>query len=396
MYNYGFRNIFKKVGSSGTPVPSAGSYVPLSWTGDTSVFDFGIASGTENNFNSIQRTSASTSFIDRTIESVQTVPYTQAFTFSCDLDTGNNTSCWYSIGQTGLHHTGITFSDLEYALWGYVSGSNIVWEWREFGTKIADMGTTVKGEKVCISLEYDGSNGITALVNNGELSHTTTTSYTSEDLAIYLLGRLAFSEVGDHIALKTVAQPNRIMLSFGDSITFGGAAVGGYSSADGSSYVAKTIAYTNHRHFACPVLADPGDTTALVISDQIPRASDYYDASYDSNLATLMIGINDLNLSVSLATIQSNISSIVSSLQTDGFTVVICTVIRDHSGADMADRGTLNTWINAGNSGADYVCDLTGTDLETNTALFESDLLHPNPDGMTVIAENLWLITKDL
>jgi lysophospholipase L1-like esterase len=379
---------------SSSPTPSSGSFVPLSWTGDVSVFDFGISASTPNTFNTIRRNSASQSFVNRTIESIQTVPQGTAFTLSGDTMIGN-TGAWFSIGQTGLHQPGITFGDLEYALRGDQQGSSVDWEWWESGVK-TELGTTVIGNLVSWVIQYDGNNNISVNINNGDITHTTTSSYTTEAMAVYLLGRDPNGLMTDHLALKTVSQPNRIMLAFGDSITFGGADAGGYSSINGSSYLVKTIAYENHRHFINPVLAIPGQATGQMLSDQIPRASDYYNASYDSNLAIIMCGINDLRFGTPLATIQANLSSAVSSLQGDGMDVLIITVTRDHSAADYPDRATLNSWILAGSSGADHILDLTGTDLETNTALFEADLLHPNPDGMTVIAENLWLLTKDL
>lgn len=403
MYGYSFNKIFKTLDSDSAPTPASGSFVPLSWSGDTSKFESGIDFTIPNTFNSIRRkTGTGTSFTDVTLESDQVIAQGTSFTFSCDLFAGSNTDVWYSIGQEGLHTSGISFGDLEFALRLDFpgSGSFINVEWWESGTKVSTIGTFNINTKISVVLGYDGANNVNAKVvyDTGQHTYSTTTSYTTENLAIYFLARDVNAEVGDHIALKTITQPNRLLLAFGDSITFGGADVGGYSSIDGSSYVAKTVAYTNHRHFACPVLADPGDVSSQVISNQVPLASNFYNASYDSNVAILMVGINDLKLPSppTAATINANLDSIVSSLQTDGFTVVILTVIRDHSAADYADRAVVNSHIIAGNTGADYVCDLTGTTLETDTALFEADLLHPNPAGMTVIADNLWLITKDL
>lgn len=399
MYGYSFNKIFKTLDSDSTPTPASGSFLPLSWSGDTSKFESGIDFTIPNTFNSIKRTNSGTTFVDVTLESDQTIAQGTAFTLSGDIYTGG-TDAWYSIGQEGLHTSGISFGDLEFALRLDFpsSGSVINVEWWESGTKITTIGTIPLNSLASWVIEYDGANNINVTVDNGvsPLTYSTTSSYTTENLAVYLLARDTGSNVTDHLALKTVSQPNRLMLSLGDSITFGGAAVGGYSSIDGSSYVAKTVAYTNHRHFACPILAVSGKTSAQVLSEQASIASDYYNVSFDSNLATVMCGINDLRIARSAALINADLDSIVSSLQTDGFTVVILTVIRDHSTADYADRAVVNSHIIAGNTGADYVCDLTGTTLETDTALFEADLLHPNPAGMTVIADKLWLITKDL
>ena len=298
---------------------------------------------------------------------------------------------WFSIGQTGLHAPGISFADLEYALRADTTGGTITWQWWESGTNTGTVATTTTGDLAAWRIEYDGANGIEVFID-GVSVVTTTSSYTTEAMACYILGRDANGVMVDHVALKTVAQPNRILLPFGDSNTFGRAT----SGVAGGSYVYKSVAFTNHRHFVNPVVAVSGETTAQILSNQIPLRTVYYNASYLSNVATYLGGTNDLRISRSLALIQADIVSAISALNATGFTTVILTVPRDFSAADRPDRVTLNNWIIAGNSGADHVVDLTGTAVETDSGQFEVDGYHLNPTGMTTVATELWVTLNTL
>ena len=172
----------------------------------------------------------------------------------------------------------------------------------------------------------------------------------------------------------------------GDSITFGRSVTG----AANGSYPFQINAFTGHRHFSNPIIAVSGSETSDLITDQLPLASTYYNGSLTSNVASVMIGINDIRDSVAIATIRANLNTIVSDLQTDGYTVVLHTILRDF-GTAWADRITLNNEIIAGDFGQDYTVDHTTSDLETDSGLFEVDQLHPNPAGMTQIALNSWL-----
>lgn len=365
-------------------VPSLGSFVPLSWTGaNVSKYVFDVASGTANTYNTIQRDSSGTAFTYNMF-SVETFSSDNDFVISGDTYQDANTS--FMVGFGLKSDTGTNFSDLDFAVWP--NGTNINWI---ISGNDGIKTTITSGELFSYSLVYSTSANEVKLYINGVLIITSATSYSSDTLAVKIQGRTPNTKICDHLALKVIAQPNRIMLPLGDSITFGRADAG----AAGGSYVYKTIANEAHRHFANPVLAIAGATTTTLISAQLPRASDYYDAGYTSNIATVMIGINDLQLSVALGTIQTNISTIVSGLQTDGFEVVIMTVLRDW-GTDWSDRYLLNTWMVAGNSGADYVVDLRVLPSETADVNREVDKLHPDPQGMTEAADVLWLTMKDI
>ena len=86
-------------GAGGTPppppTPGTGSFVDLSWSGNTSVFNFDVPSGTANTYNSLVRNGTATNFADRTIESVQTVAQGTPFVFSADMVTSANV--WYLV-----------------------------------------------------------------------------------------------------------------------------------------------------------------------------------------------------------------------------------------------------------------------------------------------------------
>lgn len=87
----------------------------------------------------------------------------------------------------------------------------------------------------------------------------------------------------------------------------------------------------------------------------------------------LLIGTNDLGNSVALATIKSNISSIVSSAQSAGSKVFIGTVLPRASPSALTapqetDRLALNTWIRAGSSSADVVVETALDSRMTNAA----------------------------
>ncbi len=177
--------------------------------------------------------------------------------------------------------------------------------------------------------------------------------------------------------------PNKYLGGIGDSITFGRAQEGLIKS----NYVERTLANIGNSYFSNPLLAVSGSVTQQMIDDQLPLVAGTFKAR-DKNVYVIMAGINDLRLSIPLATIQANITTIVGDLQTAGFTVVLQTVLPDFNTA-WADRPTLNDWIIANTIGADYIVDHTTSLLETDNSYYELDLLHPNPSGMQLIADNL-------
>lgn len=387
MYGYGFSNVLGKTFSTGggAPVPSTGSFIPLSWTGaKVSEYDFKVSNTTATNYNTILRDSSPQSF-DMAIFSDQTVNSDTDFVLSSDTVTSAGSSFFVGFGLKS--DTGVNYTDLDFAFW--VSGSNIVWF--ESGVNKGTKATVTNNVNQSYRLEYFGSTDQVKLYINNTLAYTATTAYSSDDLAMKLLGRNTGNTLCNHLALKSTQQPNKILVPFGDSITFGRA----ISNVVGNSYVSKALAFTNHNLYANPILANAGDLTADVISDQLPLRTRMYDSGRGANVASVMIGINDLIASVALSTIKTNITTIVSSLQSTGYTVVIQTVLPKID-TTLSDRLLLNTWIVSNSIGADYVVDYTGTDLESDSALYEADKIHPNASGMEAIANVLWLTLNSL
>lgn len=368
------------------PTPAVGSFVPLSWTGANVVnYDFNITSSTPSTYNKMKRNSNTGDSFDMAIFSNETVNSDDDFVLSQDVETNAQTGWFMGFGLTS--ETGVNYANIDFQI--FVSGLNVYWF--EGSTNIALIATLTSGVLQSFRIEYfGGANEAKAYVNNS-LVYTATTAYSSDTLSMKFLGQKSTRQVFDHLALKTVQQPDKILVPFGDSITYGRSIM----NTTGNSYLFPSVAFTNHNLFVNPVLAISGNTTADLIADQLPLRTRMYDAGRTANVASVMIGINDLRAAVSLATIQTNITTIVSDLQTTGYTVVLQTVLPELDNF-LADRLTLNSWIIANSIGADYIVDYTGTDLETDVSLYEADQLHPNALGMTAIAEKLWLTLKDL
>lgn len=389
MFGFGFG--FPRRQSGGL-VPSLGNSVDLSWKGNTSAFTFAVASGTPNTYNTIARDGDATSFTDRMLESNETTAQGTPMVFSGDMLTDANTSCFYAISKTGIWTAGVSYTALDYALWGFVSGTTIIWRWFELGVQIGgDLKVTTRGNKVSWCIQYDGANNMKAWVDGVQIVNRTS-SYTTQTMSCYLLGRTANSPVGDHIGLVTKAKPNKSTLWFGDSITFGRASTGLVNS----NYPSRILNKVNNASFNHIVLAVSGATTATLISAQLTQASKYYNsntavANYDANIASVMIGVNDINSAVAEATIKTNLGTIVSTLQGYGFHVKLYTIIKDFNmdATEETKRQNVNAYILAGTPGQDETIDLTGTTLETDSGLF-TDGLHPNPAGYEVLAEEAW------
>lgn len=388
MYGYGFGSTFNKATSSGgpaPPTPAVGSFVPLSWTGANTIeYVFNVASTTPTTYNTILRDSSPQSF-DMGIFSNETVNSDNDFVLSGDAVTSAAASFFIGFGLKS--DTGDNYADIDFCFW--VSGSNIVWF--ESGSNIGTVTTVTTGVNQSYRLEYFGGTDEVKLYINNALVHTATTAYSSDNLAIKLLGRNTGNTLCNHLALKTIQQPDKILVPFGDSITFGRANMG----VTGNSYLFPSIAFTNHNLFINPVIAESGATTTSLVSDQLPLRTRMYDVARTVNASSVMIGINDIILAVPLATIQANITTMVSDLQATGYVVVLQTVLPDLNTA-WADRISLNNWIIANSIGADYVVDYTSSLLETDDSLYEVDKLHPNPAGMDAIAQILWLTLKNL
>lgn len=383
---YGLSNR-SHLGGAVAPTPSLGFFEPLSWTGARVVdYDFNIPSSTKTNYNSISRASTGGTTFNMGIYSVETFSSDEDFYYMGDaIDAFAGAS--FFIGISLASKTGDHYSDIDYSF--FVSSLNV--NWFENATNGGLIATLTASQNWSYRFEHiSASNEIKLYINN-VLVKTVVTPYSSDTLNVRILGRNANHLLTQHTAVVKTLTPNKFLGALGDSITFGRAISGNAKS----NYIERTLANLGNTYFTNPLLALAGDTTADVITMQLPLVASTYDATRTKNIYTLMIGINDLRASVSLATIQANITTIVGDLQTAGFEVVIQTVLPDFNTA-WVDRAPLNTWILANSIGAEYVVDYRSTLLETDVSLYEVDKLHPLPTGMQLIADNLWLTINSI
>lgn len=143
----------------------------------------------------------------------------------------------------------------------------------------------------------------------------------------------------------------------------------------------------------------PGFRSDQVLADWSSRYSLLYSAGNAKNIVVAMMGTNDLLQGISLATIQSNITSYVTAVKAAGFQCLIKTVpaMKDYTGSVVpggaeADRVSLNSWIVSNSAGANAVIDYTSQTLlsaagaGTNTTYFQADKLHPKTAGYALMA----------
>ena len=390
MYSYGYK--YSNQGKKGTSISSVSVSVDQSWKGNTSAFTFSVSSSTPNTYNTIIRDADATSFIDRMIESNETSPQGIPMVFSGDVLTDANYSCFYGVSRSGLWAGGVSYTALDYCLWGFVSGATIIWRWFELGVQIGgDLKVTTRGDKASWSIQYDGANNMKAWVDGVQVVNRTST-YTNQTMACYLLGRSANSPVSDHISLVTKLKPNKSTIWLGDSITHGRAGTGLVNS----NYPSRILNKINNTSFNHVILATSGNTTANLISTQLPQASKYYNSNsaiqnYTTNDASVMIGINDVRADVPAATIKANLATIVSTLQSYSFNVKLYTLLKDFTLTAPQElvRQEINAHIIAGTPGQNQTINTTGTTLETEVALY-TDGLHPGPDVYEVLANTVY------
>ena len=382
MRGLGFRGIRvgnKKDGGVSPPPPTPTSlFIPLSWEGvHFNEYDYAIDGNTASNYNTIGRVGAQT--FDRTIFSQQTFTSDEDVYLVADSLTvlvGNS----YFVGVGLKSNTGTNYPDLEYSM--FISGTSVIIF--ESGVNKGTVATLNSGDTWSYRIECL-SNGDIKYYINENLVYTATTTFTSDVLCIKLLGRNGGNTLAQHLALVSGLLPNKFLGGIGDSITFGRTVS---TKLVGLNYIELTLSNIGNTYFSNPLLAVAGSTTGVMISDQLPMASITYDASRSENVYLLMAGINDLRTAVPLATIQANITTIVSSLQATGFKVVLQTVLKDFN-TDWTDRYTLNAWILANSIGADYIVNHTTTLMETDSSYYEVDQLHPNGMGMQLIADTV-------
>lgn len=368
------------------PPPPTGAFISLSWTGSRiTEYDFDITSAESCNYNTISRKAGAQTW-DNAIFSNETMSSDDNWSISGDNDIASG-GVAYMIGFGLKSDTGLNFADIDFALFN--NSTNITWY--ESGVSGGVVATIPIGKLWSWRFEHISSTNTVQLYINNVLVKTASTSYSSDTLAVKLDCLTQSIKLSNHIALINTATPNMFLGAIGDSITFGRASQGLKSS----NYIEQTLIGLGNTYYTNPILALNNYTTSLVLANIMPLVPATYDATRTKNVYSLMIGINDLRASVPAATIIANITTIVTSLQSTGFEVVLHTISRDFTN-DWADRYVVNADIISNTMGADYIADHTGQPIETDTAYYEVDLIHYNPAGMQMVADTLTPIVQSI
>lgn len=147
-----------------------------------------------------------------------------------------------------------------------------------------------------------------------------------------------------------------------------------------------------------------GATSASVIATHLTNAVKLYKAGI-LNIYTLIIGVNDLLLqpnsgamAAALAALKVNVASIVTSMQTTGFKVIVGTISPTAYGGIVdpvdfqAARINYNAWVIANSAGADAIVD-SGDDPVISNPLnliyYQADLLHMTAVGYSIVSKNV-------
>lgn len=198
-------------------------------------------------------------------------------------------------------------------------------------------------------------------------------------------GVLAVRGIGPIVTQPTITKK---IVCDGDSLTAG---------FDGATYI-PNFSYPSQSvlnlgsNWQLVNIGVSGYQTSNILANVSSRVDSLSNTALTKNILVLWIGTNDLLNSVAVATIESNIASYISGRQSAGFSVVICTLTpsqyASRPGSYDANRLLLNTWINAGSSGANAVCD-SGNNATlsdpTNTTYYNADKLHLTRLGYKVV-----------
>lgn len=180
---------------------------------------------------------------------------------------------------------------------------------------------------------------------------------------------------------------NAVCVIDGDSITAGG--VGGASPwgifMGDTASVGQSNIRPKFRNYATG-----GETTAQILAgvatplqwlgDQTAFADKYY---------IVMAGTNSLQIA-SLASVEADTISIINAVHAAGYIAVITTVLPTDT--VKPDRDTFNTWLVAGNSGADQVVDLRAVSglTDASDTTYYSDGTHPTSAGSKIIGDTIY------
>jgi hypothetical protein len=214
----------------------------------------------------------------------------------------------------------------------------------------------------------------------------------AEATALYdIITKFKTDRQGSLPDMKIIGDGDSIMIGY---LTYIGGLTGGSGSPQGALtfLVTKPGAFSNITNTNLNNYAVGGNTAAIVLSNY---ASNAHTLSGTANKYILWVGTNDINASVSNATIQSNMRSIWTKAKQDGFYTVAFTVLKRSSftqgGAMDNQRIALNALIKADEGTyVDQVVDVDSVisySMLNSTYFGDTDgtFLHPNDVGHNLI-----------
>lgn len=212
------------------------------------------------------------------------------------------------------------------------------------------------------------------------------------------------STASDNVGFRFTSISNRAVVSpatinvvnLGDSLTRGVGAVSDYTSFPSQlcRLLDTKYKFTN--------LGWDGQTSTQIRTNVLSIANGLYDGTRARNIATLLIGTNDVNQSVPNSTIQTNTSAMHASLRTTGFKTIAISVPY-YSSATTPQRQQItdfNTWLAANwNTFADAYYDLNaavGDPVGGTNPNFYTDGTHLTDTGYGVFAAGLKVSVEGL
>lgn len=173
------------------------------------------------------------------------------------------------------------------------------------------------------------------------------------------------------------------LVASGDSITLGSLS----QTANPWPLRVKTaMGWTGYQNSA-----QNGQSAATMYGSRISLLLQYRDDWYTHQVAMIMGGSNDLVAGTAVATIEGYLSGWVTAAKADRFPALVHTILPSvNFDATMeTNRQTINAWIVAGSSGADFVVDGAADARLSNFAdlTYYEDGTHPTNAGQQVLAD---------
>lgn len=359
-----------------------GYFTPLNWRGVTTEYLYDIDNTSASDFNRIRRDSTG-SDEDNIIQSVQVFDRTKDFYVGGDTILITNALDFIvSIQDSFADGTDFSTLDSSDVNNGFrVDGTSVYLF--DNGSQGVEVATFSVNNIISWRMEYLKDSDELKILIEDQVVTTYDVSSTTGDLAVTMLGIHIGDTLGDHFYAHIGSVPSIQLLNSGDSITSGRTNVVG-AVADRVYHLLKLL----DNNYVSTTIAVPAFTSTQVKNSQVPVYTRMYDSTKSKNVIDLMTGIVDLLFGFALSTTQSNIVSIVNSAHAAGYDVIIHTVVKEWSDPGLTEtkRNSLNDWILAGNSGADYVVDHTNSPLETDSTYYLPDLIHPNAEGYEILA----------